>query len=125
MTTTMKQMVAEARERIAVVSPRESHAAGERAVILDVREPGELESDGRVPGALHVPRGLLESKADVESGSSLDALTAARGQKQVQVLCASGARAALAAETLARLGYDGAVIDGGLKGWKEAGLPTE
>ena len=43
----------------------------------------------------------------------------------MHVLCASGARAALAADTLTTMGYSAKVIDGGLGGWKEAGLPIK
>lgn len=127
MAMSMKDLVAEAREQIRGVSPEAAEAAASAgdAVILDVREPAELEKDGALSAALHVPRGVLEAKADPDSGAALADLTEARGARQVQVLCASGARAALAAATLKRMGYDASVIEGGLKGWKEAGLPVD
>lgn len=93
-------------------------------VLLDVREPAELESDGAVENAVHIPRGLVEAQADRETGKGNDALTAKRhGGGRVHVLCASGARAALAADSLRQMGDDATVIEGGLDGWKKAGLP--
>ncbi|MCK0166169.1 rhodanese-like domain-containing protein [Jannaschia sp. S6380] len=121
MSMSMKDLVVEARERIAPVAPKD---AGE-GLILDVREPGELEQKGRVPDALHVPHGLLEAHADPESPMASARLTAARGGATVDVLCASGARAALAAAMLDRMGYRARVIEGGLEGWAAAGLPVE
>jgi rhodanese-related sulfurtransferase len=124
MSMSMKDLVAEARGRIVAVSPAQAQAAGE--LILDVREPDELEQKGRVPDALHVPRGLLEAHADPDNPMSSARLTAARsGGVTVDVLCASGARAALAAATLDRMGYHARVIEGGMKGWQKADLPVE
>ena len=95
----VKDLVAEARRTVEAVPPEEARAR-EGALILDVREPGELEAKGRVPGALHVPRGLLEASADPDSP--------------------------MAATTLKRMGYDGAaVIEGGIEAWRKAGLPVE
>ena len=123
MTLTMKELIAEARERVDAVAPGDAHGSGD--TILDVREPAELTDKGRVPGALHVPRGLLEAHADPQSPMANERLTAAREGGTVDVLCASGARAALAAATLDRMGYRARVIEGGLEGWAKAGLPIE
>jgi len=68
------------------------------------------------------PGGLLEFFADPTSPRHKEALDPSR---RVIVVCASGARAALAAATLEDMGYENvAVLDGGLKGWADAGLPT-
>ncbi len=68
------------------------------------------------------PRGLLEFFADPTSPRHKDALDPA---KRTIVVCASGARATLAALTLKNMGFeDVAVLEGGLKGWTDAGLPT-
>lgn len=126
MTQTMKDLVADARSRVGAVSPQDAEQAARRGdLILDVREPAELESAGRVAGALHVPRGILETRADATTGSAEARLTELRGSGRVHVLCASGGRAALAADTLRRMGYDADLIEGGLGGWKSAGLPVE
>ncbi|WP_347140412.1 rhodanese-like domain-containing protein [Paracoccus sp. SSK6] len=122
----MKDLVAEAKGRVATVSPE--HAAtseGSATLVLDVREPGELETHGRVPDALHVPRGLVESRADATAQTAETRLTDLRDTGCVHVLCGSGARAALAADTLRAMGYQARVIEGGFEAWKAKGLPVE
>ncbi len=123
MTMTMKDFVAEARARVDTIAPAEAQqAARDGALILDVREPGELQAAGRIDGALNVPRGVLEPKADADGEPRLRAM---QGEGRVLVLCASGGRATLAADALNKMGYRASVIEGGLAGWKEAGLPIE
>jgi rhodanese-related sulfurtransferase len=123
MTTTAAQMIADANARIPQVTPQDAfdrHDAG-TAVLLDVREPTEWET--HIPGAVQVPRGILEFQADPASPRHNPALTPDR---QVIVFCRSGARAALAAATLTDLGFTDVLnMAGGLTGWKDAGLPTE
>ena len=119
----VKDLVREARERIEAVEPTAAGDGG--GLILDVREANELEERGRVPDALHVPRGLLESNADPQSPMANERLTGMRDGGTVDVLCASGARAAMAAATLDRMGYRARMIEGGLEGWRNAGLPIE
>ena len=126
MTMTLKDLVADARTRVGAVSPQEAEdAVRNDDLILDVREPAELEKDGRIAGALHIPRGILETRADATAQTAEARLTDLRGAGRVHVLCASGGRAALAADTLRRMGYDADLIEGGLGGWKSAGLPIE
>ena len=122
MTKTALQMIGEARAQVGIVDPTE---AGDElsggAVIVDVREPEEWQH-GHIDGAVPAPRGLLEFFADPTSPRHKDALDPRR---RTIVLCASGARASLAALTLKTMGYeDVAILDGGLKAWTEAGLPT-
>ncbi|MHA6346928.1 rhodanese-like domain-containing protein [Roseivivax sp. CAU 1761] len=125
MPMSVKDLVAEAKANITSVTPEEAQKAQASGdLILDVREPGELDSDGRIDGALHVPRGVLEAKADPDSGATEARLAGIGDKARVHVLCASGARAAMAAHTLTRMGYRASVIEGGLKGWTEAGLPV-
>ncbi len=124
MTMGMKDLVAEARERIEGVEPKEAGQTVDN-LILDVREANELTEKGRVPDALHIPRGLLEASADPQSPAANERLTAARDGTTVDVLCASGARAALAAATLERMGYRARVIEGGLEGWRKADLAID
>jgi rhodanese-related sulfurtransferase len=127
MAKSMKDLVTDAKSRVQSVAPAQAQAATESGdLILDVREAAELQSDGVIDGALHIPRGLLESQADPETGKGNDRLTAKRqSESRVHVLCASGARAALAADSLRQMGYEATVIDGGMAGWKKAGLPVE
>ncbi len=122
MTMTAEDLLTEARRDIETIDPSEAHGC----LILDVREPGELTNNGAVPDAIHIPRGLLEFKADPGSETAESALTSAHAQgRQVNVLCASGGRATLAAATLTRMGYRAAVITGGLQAWKDANLPVK
>ncbi|WP_375263429.1 rhodanese-like domain-containing protein [Palleronia sp.] len=126
MTMTMKDLVADARSRVGAVSPQEAEDAARKGdLILDVREPAELEKDGRIAGALHIPRGILETRADATAQTAEARLTETQSSGRVHVLCASGGRAALAADTLQRMGYEADLIESGLGGWRSAGLPVE
>ncbi len=83
-------------------------------VVLDVREPDEYEQ-GAIPGALHLPRGHLESKIE---GQVPDRST------PIVIHCASGVRSAFAAKTLQELGYSDVVsMSGGFNKWKDEGRP--
>ena len=88
MPTTVKELVAAANAAVPRISPAEAkalHAKGE-AVFIDLREPPELAASGTVPGALPIPRGLLEFRADPESPDRNPAF-----QKPVVITyCASG-----------------------------------
>ena len=89
----------------------------------NLRETKELESQGRIPGAIHAPRGLLEFHADPESPLHKPELSSG---KRLVVYCASGGRSALGAKTLKDMGIDNvANMLGGFTGWKEAGGEIE
>lgn len=123
----IKDFVAEAKATVETITPEQANSAAQsgRGILLDVREPGELTKDGKLAADhIHIPRGLLEAKADPESGVADADLTAVQGKSPVMVVCASGARAAMAAARLKEMGYDAQLVDGGLAGWKKAGLPT-
>lgn len=124
MPTTVKQMIAAAEAevpRIGAEAARALHAAGQ-AVFIDLREPAELTASGKVPGALPIPRGLLEFRADPEAAARDPALAAG---KTVITYCASGGRAALAGKTLRELGYTDVRNLGGFKDWLDAGGAVE
>ncbi len=113
------QLVAEAKHRIYELSPSEAKAMLEKqepdVVYVDVREPNEWAM-GHVPGALHIPRGMLESKIEA----------AVPREKRVVVYCASGNRSALAADTMSQLGYRKvASMREGYTGWVAGGGPVE
>ena len=122
MTKTAMEMIGEARAQVGIVEPTEAgDELNSGAVIVDVREPEEWQH-GHIDGSVPAPRGLLEFFADPTSPRHKDALDP---RTRTIVLCASGARASLAALTLKTMGYeDVAILDGGLKAWTEAGLPT-
>ena len=119
---TAAQMVAEAMSQVEKVSP--AAAAAERdaggVVLLDVREPVEWEN--HIPGALQVPRGLVEFAADPTSPRHIAEL---EPTGRVIVYCHSGVRASLVVQTLLDMGYENvANLEGGFAAWTAAGLPT-
>lgn len=111
-------LISEAKKRIREVSPSEVKGMVERkddVVMLDVREPNEWNL-GHIPGAVHIPRGTLETK--VEQVIPRD--------RQVVLYCAGGNRSALAADTLQQMGYENvASMADGWRGWMQAGGPVE
>lgn len=121
---TTADLVAAARGQVENLSPAAVAVeldAGD-AVLVDVREPAERDDQGVIAGAVHVPRGMLEFRADPSSPAHIPDLSP---ERRVIVHCASGGRSALAAATLAAMGYrDVAHLDGGLAAWREAGLPV-
>lgn len=124
-TTTVAAMVAEARQRVEHLTPAQVAAElrDGSPLLVDLREPAEREEHGVIPGAVHAPRGMLEFYADPASPYHRPEFEAGR---RVILHCASGGRSALAAVTLAELGYtDVAHLDGGIRAWKEQGLPAD
>jgi len=122
---TFRQMVADARGDVGVVSPQDAKKEIDKggATVIDVREPEEIAASGTVPGARSIPRGVLEIKADTELPMR-DPTLEDRDQKML-IVCAAGGQAALAAKSLKDMGFkDVSIIDGGLKGWKDAGYET-
>jgi rhodanese-related sulfurtransferase len=116
-------LVAEAKAKIENLDPDtvERELASGEAVLVDIREAEELQG-GRIEGSVHVPRGMLEFRADPTSPYHQEPLDPS---KRVILHCASGGRSALAAATLKEMGYQNvAHLDGGFNGWKEAGKPT-
>ncbi len=126
MSKSLKDLVADAKTRIREVSATEAAEAAKqdpRTLILDVREPAEW-AEGHIPGALLVPRGMLEAKADLEYANREPRL-ADRSQAMI-VHCASGGRSALAADVLQEMGFTNVrSMAGGIAAWKEKGLPIE
>ena len=118
-------LVAEAKARVENLGPDAVEAELQRgdAVLVDIRDAPELAENGRIPGSVHVPRGMLEFRADTSSPYHQAPLDPS---KRVILHCASGGRSALAAQTLQDMGYERvAHLDGGFNAWKEAGKPTE
>jgi rhodanese-related sulfurtransferase len=88
------------------------------ALIVDVRDAPEVEQSGKVAGAVHVPRGMLEFRADPESPYHDQNFAK---DKTVVVYCASGGRAALGGQALKELGYGEVYNLGAFKDWVEGG----
>ena len=106
------------------IGPDEAKALVGRADVLclDVREPPEVATSGPVPGALAVPRGLVEFRADPASPMHDKAFDRA---KTIVTYCASGGRSALVGKTLKDMGYTNVRNLGGFKGWVDAGGAVE
>ena len=124
MATTLKAMLAAANAEVPRIPPAEARALIERGntLVVDVRDTVELQSGGKIKGAVQVPRGMLEFRADPESpfhnpGFAKD--------KTVLVYCASGGRAALSGKTLKDLGYPAVFNIGGFRELADGGLETE
>jgi rhodanese-related sulfurtransferase len=88
------------------------------ALVVDVREPAEVEQSGKVAGAVHVPRGWVEFRADPESPYYEKSFAKDR---PVIVYCAAGGRAALAGQVLKDMGYGDVYNLGGFSDWANSG----
>ena len=120
MATTVKQMLEAANAVVAKITPaqaKEMIAKGNTPVV-DVRDAPEIAASGKVAGAVHVSRGMLEFRADPELPSHDKNFAK---DKTVILYCASGGRAALAGEMLKDLGYAQVYNLGGFKDWADSG----
>lgn len=123
MTATVKDMIAAADAEVPRITPAEANALiAQGAVVVDVRDSAELAAGGKVKGALHIPRGSLEFKADDTTGYHDKNLAK---DKPVILYCAAGSRAALAGKALKDMGYKKVFNLGGFKDWVEAGQPVD
>lgn len=122
---TVKSMLAEANADIVTLSVEEamSRHGREDVLLIDIRDPRELEREGAVPGAFHAPRGMLEFWIDPESPY----FKPVSGEdKQFIFFCAGGMRSALTTKTLQDMGLKPvAHVAGGFGAWKAAGGPVE
>ncbi len=125
MAKTAAELVAEAKKRVEnlTVDQVATELEGGDTLLVDLREPGEREQHGAIPGAVSAPRGMLEFWADPSSAYHRPEFDPDR---RVVLHCASGGRSALAADTLKQMGYGNvAHLDGGFTAWKAAGRPVE
>lgn len=125
MEKTAADLVAQAKAQIENLDPAavEDEIQNGDAVLVDIRDAAEREENGSIPGAVHIPRGMLEFRADTTSPYHQPPLDPDR---RVILHCASGGRSALAAQTLQEMGYARvAHLDGGINAWKEAGKSVE
>ncbi len=124
MALTVKQMLEAANAAVPKITPDKARELIEKGntLVLDVRDAPEVEKSGKVKGAVHVSRGMLEFRADPES-PYYDKNFAK--DKNVILYCASGGRAALAGKQLKDMGYDHVYNIGGFKDWADAGGAVE
>ena len=113
------QIVSEARSRISECTVGHVQAtldAGEKFHLVDVREESEYARD-HLPGAIHIGKGVIER--DIEQAVP-------DSNARIVLYCGGGYRSALAADNLQKMGYANVIsMDGGIRGWREAGYPTE
>jgi len=122
----VQDLVAAARSRIREVTAAELRALQDAgAPVVDVREPDEF-ADGHLPGAVNIPRGLLEFEVDGHPAVNYETAEAlSHRERPVVLYCLSGGRSALAAEALKRLGFTSPVsLAGGILHWADAGHPV-
>jgi len=120
-----QRLLEDANRSIATLEAAEVRALLERGEILlvDLRDRRELEREGRIPGAFHCPRGMLEFWIDPESPYHKPIFAEPR---RFVFYCASGWRSALATKTAQDMGLEPvAHLGGGFTAWREAGYPVE
>jgi rhodanese-related sulfurtransferase len=120
---TIDEMLAQARERLHRLGPREtSDAVAAGALLVDIRPAAQRADEGEIPGALLVERNVLEWRFDPASAARLPQ---ARYDLQIVVFCSAGYTSSLAAAALQELGVRGATdLDGGFQAWQAEGLPV-
>ena len=120
-----RTLLEEANARIETLTPAEAVVLHGRpdVVFVDLRDPRELDREGRIPGAVHCPRGMLEFWIDPESPYHKPVFAE---DKRFVFFCAGGWRSALAASTAQEMGLRPvAHLGEGFKAWREAGGPLE
>ena len=121
---TANQYLEEANAVVPKISAQDGiakHTAG-GSVFVDVRDATEIAQSGTIAGALRIPRGMIEFRADpthalFDDGLSMDA--------DVVLICGAGGQAALTGKTLKDMGYQNVSNVGGFSAWKDAGGPVE
>lgn len=109
-------------ETLAVEAAGALHGSPD-VVFIDLRDPRELEREGRLPGAFHCPRGMLEFWVDPESPYAKPVF---QEDRKFVFFCAGGWRSALAAKAAQDMGLRPvAHVAGGFSAWKKAGLPVD
>lgn len=130
---TSQQLIAEAKAAIKEVSINDLHnalSADAETVLIDVREPAEFAQQ-HIVGAVNYPRGVLEMNihnhpAVAASGCEPDMALAQLAQKPLYLICRSGARSALATESLQRMGFSQVFsVAGGMQAWLDAGFAVK
>ncbi len=113
------KLVNDAKARIAectVEDVKARLAAGDRFVLVDVREESEFAA-GHAAGAIHLGKGVIERDIEAKVPDPATPLV---------LYCGGGFRSALAADALQKMGYTNVIsMDGGWRAWNQAGLPVE
>lgn len=127
MAKTFAQMVSEAKAEVRSATPQEAQERQKNgALVIDMREPEDIKETGAIPGSMNVPLGMLPIKADQELPEGVRDQKLQDRNQEIVVTCAAGGQAALGAKTLKDMGFTNVrYVEGGTRGWVEAGLPTE
>src|SRR6266571_2175710 len=120
MATSVKQMMETANAAVPKITPAQAREMIDKGntLVVDVRDAPEAEKSGKIAGAIHVSRGMLEFRADPESPYHDKAFAKDR---QVILYCASGGRSALSGKVLKEMGYARVYNLGAFKEWVESG----
>lgn len=120
MATSVKEMMEAANAAVPRITPAQAKEmmANGNALVVDVRDAPEVEKSGKIAGALHVSRGMLEFRADPASPYHDKHFAK---DKTFILYCASGGRSALSAKALKELGFEHVYNLGAFKDWAESG----
>ncbi len=124
MPTNVKEMLAAANAVVPKITVEEAQKmiADGNALVVDVRDAPEIQASGKIKGALHVPRGMLEFRADADTPYHNGSFT---NDRPIILYCASGGRSALSGKVLKDLGYETVYNLGAFKDWAESGGEIE
>ena len=124
MAATVKDLLATANATVPKLQPEDVRTMIGKTdtVIIDVRDTHELQQTGKVRGAIHIPRGMIEFRADESTTYHNPSL---KKDKTIVLYCASGGRSALAGKSLKEMGYTTVYNAGGITDLAEAGIETE
>jgi rhodanese-related sulfurtransferase len=122
---TVDEILEAARARLSRLSPDRAFAAqAAGALLVDIRGDDQIRDHGRIPGAIRIPRNVLEWRADRSCGACDPRI--ARPDILLIIVCQQGYQSSLAASTLHELGLTRTTdLEGGYEAWQAAGLPTE
>lgn len=124
MATSVKQLIEIANAAVPKITSAQAKdmIAQGNTLVVDVRDGSEVAASGKIAGALHVSRGLLEFKADPQAPTCDKNFSQ---EKTIILYCGSGGRAALAGKLLKDFGYEKVFNMGGFKDWADSGGPIE
>ena len=124
MTVTVKQLMEAANAAVPRITPAQAEEMIGKGgtLVVDVRDGPEVEQHGKIPGAIHVSRGMLEFRADPETPYHDKNF---EKNKTVILYCASGGRSALSGKVLKDMGYSHVYNLGAFKDWVESGRPVD
>jgi rhodanese-related sulfurtransferase len=124
MASSVKQMMEAANAVVPKITPKQAQdlIANGNTLVVDVRDGTEVAQSGKVKGAVHVSRGMLEFRADPDAPTHDKNFARDRN---IVLYCGSGGRAALAGKLLKDMGYDHVYNAGGFKDWVDAGGEVE